>query len=152
MRLSSVLKMLWIGRFCRHYIYWIFIDMTNFKLYTILTLWRSFHYNWKEARMELYLNIFPDCSFDLASIHKKRERKKRKHAQKRENLCQLSPPHLINRKFTVYLIKRGNCKTYVKGHLRMRTITNLLIFNLSLADMINTIFNSTFSYVFMKNR
>ena len=34
----------------------------------------------------------------------------------------------------------------------MRTITNLLIFNLSLADLINTIFNSTFSYVFMKNR
>ena len=50
----------------------------------------------------------------------------------------------------------GNSKrlqtTNVKGHLRMRTITNLLIFNLSLADLINTIFNSTFSYVFMKNR
>ena len=34
----------------------------------------------------------------------------------------------------------------------MRTVTNLLIFNLSLTDLINTVFNSTFSYIFMKNR
>ena len=34
----------------------------------------------------------------------------------------------------------------------MRTITNLFIFNLSLTDLINTLFNSTFNFVFMKNK
>ena len=34
----------------------------------------------------------------------------------------------------------------------MRTVTNLFIFNLCVADLINTIFNSTFNYVFMKNK
>ena len=38
------------------------------------------------------------------------------------------------------------------GHHKMRTVTNLLIFNLSLTDLINTVFNSTFSYIFMKNK
>ena len=47
---------------------------------------------------------------------------------------------------------RTNAKTEHEGHLRMRTITNLLIFNLSVADLINTLFNSTFSYIFMRNR
>ena len=40
----------------------------------------------------------------------------------------------------------------ISGHHKMRTVTNLLIFNLSLTDLINTVFNSTFSYIFMKNR
>ena len=40
----------------------------------------------------------------------------------------------------------------ITGHHKMRTVTNLLIFNLSLTDLINTVFNSTFSYIFMKNR
>ena len=34
----------------------------------------------------------------------------------------------------------------------MRTVTNLFIFNLCMADLINTIFNSTFNYIFMKNK
>ena len=34
----------------------------------------------------------------------------------------------------------------------MRTVINLFIFNLSTADLINTIFNSTFNFVFMKNK
>jgi hypothetical protein len=38
------------------------------------------------------------------------------------------------------------------GNLRMRTATNLLIFNLSLTDLINTVFNSVFNYIFMKNK
>ena len=43
-------------------------------------------------------------------------------------------------------------KIVIAGHHKMRTVTNLLIFNLSLTDLINTVFNSTFSYIFMKNR
>ena len=40
----------------------------------------------------------------------------------------------------------------IVDHRRMRTITNLFIFNLSLTDLINTLFNSTFNFVFMKNK
>ena len=35
---------------------------------------------------------------------------------------------------------------------KMRTITNLFIFNLSLADLINTLFNSIFNFIYMKNK
>ena len=35
---------------------------------------------------------------------------------------------------------------------KMQTVTNLFIFNLCVADLINTIFNSTFNFVFMKNK
>ena len=34
----------------------------------------------------------------------------------------------------------------------MRSVTNIFIFNLCLADLINTAFNSTFNFVFMKNK
>ena len=38
------------------------------------------------------------------------------------------------------------------GNKRMRTVTNFFIFNLALTDLINTIFNSIFNFIFMKNK
>ena len=52
----------------------------------------------------------------------------------------------------IIMIKIIIIMTIMAGHHKMRTVTNLLIFNLSLTDLINTVFNSTFSYIFMKNR
>ena len=43
-------------------------------------------------------------------------------------------------------------RIYVTGNKRMRTITNFFIFNLALTDLINTIFNSIFNFIFMKNK
>ena len=34
----------------------------------------------------------------------------------------------------------------------MRTVTNFFIFNLALTDLINTVFNSIFNFIFMKNK
>ena len=55
-------------------------------------------------------------------------------------------------KIKIIIIMTIMIKKIMAGHHKMRTVTNLLIFNLSLTDLINTVFNSTFSYIFMKNR
>merc|ERR1719270_2665606 len=56
--------------------------------------------------------------------------------------------------FMILTAVLGNCAVLwiVIQNRKMRTVTNLFIFNLSMADLINTTFNSIFNYIFMKNK